>query len=149
MYRCWWWQKKDTWKNLNPKTRLIHRNKQKTQKHRNSSIFHINFGAKFHFHQTVDVGKLQNGHLDMFLNTKLQLNVPERSSQPNLHSAMAHRAKMSPPPGTCASVPCMACNQPHPLEHTTDNPPAKPTMKGIPAYGLLVKVAFRGVLKQP
>ena len=57
----------------------------------------------------------------MFLNTKLQLNVP-RSSQPNLHSAMAHRAKMSSPPGTCASVPCMACNP----------------------YGLLVKVA-RGV----
>lgn len=83
----------------------------------------------------------------MFLNTKLQLNVPERSSQPNLHSAMAHRAKMSPPPGTCASVPCMACNQPHPLEHTTDNPPAKPTMKGIPAYGLLVKVAFFGCVE--
>lgn len=59
MYRCWWWQKKDTWKNLNPKTRWDI--ETKTQKHRNSSIFHINFGAKFHFHQTVDVGKLQDG----------------------------------------------------------------------------------------
>ena len=41
-----------------------------------------------------------------------------------------------------------------PLEHTRSAIPRSPTMKGIPSFCLLVKVAFRGVfqfgvLKQP